>query len=640
MLSRVISRRGFVTASTAALATAAAPAAAADPLAPADPGPAPGSPAAGGAGRRAESDQRRAAAELMAHRILLADDQQNDLTMRYLKLLTGQEKVRGGSARDVLVVGAGVAGMVCARLLLAAGHRVRVLEANRSRVGGRIKTFRGDVFQDGRNHAEAGAMRIPSSHVLTLTLGDTLGVPRRPFHLVDVPPSPDRTSGDSQVTYGSWNGEIFSTGTEPPYTAPSGLGTRLINVNGQVVSKADYAKNPGPVNKTFGWDSNQTTTAAFNDALAHARSYTQIRNPDGSWTDKPIGDRLTGMAQLLYDLDNYSLLQYLVDIAGWDTPQIQAVGTLENLTSRLSYGFLHSVFDATDINPSVTYFEFSDGTDALTTALAKGLPIEQDRAVIRVESSGGKVTVIAEPESGPEDEACDGEIGGSQFRYEADAVVFAMPYAALRHVQFAPLLPYGKRRAINELTHDTAHKVLIEFTERWWEWDEATWRDKLGSDYRTAPHGPAVPAVGGGCISDEADRFVYFPSHPSPGGAPGGVVLAAYNWSADALRYDSLTPQDRHREVLDHLVSLYGERIRRYATDRAVSQSWLRNRWALGEAVIETPGQLLSLGPHVAEPVGNALYFAGDQCQPRYHAWISGAIASGCEAALQVADRA
>lgn len=454
-----------------------------------------------------------------------------------------------------------------------------------------------------------------------------------------MPPSPDRTSGDSQVTYGSWNGEIFSTGTEPPYTAPSGLGTRLINVNGQVVSKADYAKNPGPVNKTFGWDSNQTTTAAFSDALAHARSYTQIRNPDGSWTDKPIGDRLTGMAQLLYDLDNYSLLQYLVDIAGWDTPQIQAVGTLENLTSRLSYGFLHSVFDATDINPSVTYFEFSDGTDALTTALAKGLPIEQDRAVIRVESSGGKVTVIAEPESGPEDEACDGEIGGSQFRYEADAVVFAMPYAALRHVQFAPLLPYGKRRAINELTHDTAHKVLIEFTERWWEWDEATWRDKLGSDYRTAPHGRPYPrSAAAASPTRPTGSSTSLPPQPrrSPRRrGPGRLQLVR---GRPAVRL--VDPQDRHREVLDHLVSLYGERIRRYATDRAVSQSWLRNRWALGEAVIETPGQLLSLGPHVAEPVGNALYFAGDQCQPRYHAWISGAIASGCEAALQVADRA
>ncbi|MFE9426487.1 flavin monoamine oxidase family protein [Kitasatospora sp. NPDC006697] len=621
----MISRRGFFSASGAAVAAASvnSPARAADP---------------GGAGHQPDP-VRWAAAQTMAHRILLTNGAYEDLTLQYLKILTGRQALGRTEQRDVLVVGAGVAGLVCARLLMAAGHRVRVLEANRSRVGGRVKTFRGDVWQDPRHSAEAGAMRIPSSHLFTLALADHLGVERRPFHLVDQPPQPDLQSADSKVVYQSWTGEQFSTGTAPPYTTRPGLGGRLLHLNGQLVSKAAYARNPGPVNKSFGWDSDQTTSAAFAEALTTARKYTQIQNPDGSWTDKPIADRVSGMTRLLYDLDGYSLLRYLSEVAGWADPQIQAVGTVENLTSRLSYGFLHSVFDATDINPSVTYFEFADGMDALPTALAKGLPIERDRVVTRVSGSPGRVTVYAVPESGPEDEACTGAIGGQVHEYQADAVVFAVPFAALRHVTFDPILPYHKRRAITELHHDTAHKVLLEFTERWWEWDEATWRARLGDAYRRGPAGDAVPAVGGGCISDEAARFVYFPSHPSPGGAPGGVVLAGYNWAEDALRFDALTPEDRHNEALDQLAEMFGDRIRRYATDRAVSQSWLRNRWALGEAVVETPGQLISLGPHVAEPVDGQLYFAGDHCQPRYHAWIAGAVASGVEAALQVSNR-
>ncbi|GAA1938260.1 flavin monoamine oxidase family protein [Kitasatospora viridis] len=626
----MISRRGFFTASGAAVAAASvtAPARADAPggqTGPADP-------------TRQVDPTRWAAAQAMAYRILLTDESHRDLTLDYLKLLTGRAALPKTRQRDVLVVGAGVAGMVCARLLIAAGHRVRILEANRSRVGGRVKTFRGEVWQDPRNSAEAGAMRIPSTHLLTLALADHLGVQRRPFDLVDVPPQPDLRSADSKVVYRSWTGEQFSTGNAPVFTTPAGLGGRLINVNGQTVSKAAYAKNPAPVNKTFGWDSNETTTASFADALTTARKYTQIQNPDGSWTDKPIADRVQGMTQLLYDLDGYSLLRYLTEVANWQDPQIQAVGTLENLTSRLSYGFLHSVFDATDINASVTYFEFSEGMDSLPTALAEDLPIEQDRVVTRVVSSPGRVTVHAEPETGSEDEACDGAIGGPVHEYQADAVVFAVPFAALRHVTFDPILPYHKRRAITELHHDTAHKVLLEFTERWWEWDEDAWRRRLGDHYQPGPHGPAVPAVGGGCISDESARFVYFPSHPSAGGSPGGVVLAAYNWAEDALRYDSLTPEDRHDEALDQLAEMFGDRIRGYATDRAVSQSWLRNRWALGEAVVELPGQLTSLGPHVAEPVGDLMYFAGDHCQPRYHAWIAGAVASGVEAAIQVSD--
>ncbi|WP_282203551.1 FAD-dependent oxidoreductase [Kitasatospora fiedleri] len=618
----MISRRGLFLASGGAMAATAL----------AGPG--------AGSSRAAEAappdPARWAAALTMARRILLTDADHRDLTLDYLKLLTGRQRLRPAAAREVLVVGAGVAGMVCARLLQASGHRVRVLEANRSRVGGRVKTFRGDRWQDPRLHAEAGAMRIPSSHVLTLALADHLKVPRRPFHLVDVPPGPAPASGDARVVYRSWTGEEFATGSAPVYTAPPGLGGRLVHVNGQTVSKAAYAADPRPVNKSFGWDSDRTAAAAFDRALDTARAYTMVRGDDGGWRDRPIEQRVTGTARLLYDLDGYSLLRYLQEGEGWSDAQVQAVGTLENLTSRLSYGFLHSVFDASDINPAVTYFEFGAGTDALTEALAQGLPIERGKVVTRVRLGDGGVTVVAEPESGPEDEACEGAIGGDRCEYRADAVVLAVPYAALRHVDFDPILPYGKRRAIAELKHDTAHKVLVEFTRRWWEWDEDAWRAELGADYRPAPHGDAVAAVGGGCVSDGASRFVYFPSHPGDDGAPGGIVLAAYNWAEEALRFDALTPADRHAEALDHLVELFGERIRRYATDRHVSQSWLRNRWALGEAVIETPGQLLSLGPQVAAPVAGRLFFAGDHCQPRYHAWIAGAIASGVEAAVQL----
>ncbi|WP_177204383.1 MULTISPECIES: flavin monoamine oxidase family protein [unclassified Streptomyces] len=593
---------------------------------------------ASGATRGPDSGSARSEAALtMARRVLLTDSAHTDLTLQYLRLLTGNARLPGRRKRRVLVVGAGVAGLTCARLLTAAGHDVRVLEANSNRIGGRIKTFRGHTWQDPRLRAEAGAMRVPSTHVLTLALADSLGVARRPFHLTDVPPSPGIVSGDSRVSYRSWTGEVFSTGTKEPYKAATGRGSRFVHVNGQTLTKAEYLRDPRPVNKSFGWDSATSSSQAWAEALERTRSYTQTRNADGTWSDKPIVDRVEGMAQLLDDLGDMSLHQYLTDVAGWDTAQIQAVGTLENLTSRLSYGLLHSAFGAVNINPSMTYFEFSEGTDSLTRALARGLRIETGRVLTGVSWHDRGVTIHAAPETGPEDEAFHGGTGKTRYTYDAEAVVLAVPFAALRHVTFDPILPYGKRRAIIELHHDTAHKVLIEFTRRWWEWDEDTWKAELGSAYRPAPHGPAVPAVGGGCVSDEASRFVYFPSHPSDDGSPGGVVLAAYNWAGDALRFDALTPGDRRTEALDHLAALYGARIRRFATDRCVSQSWLRNRWALGEAVIETPGQLLSLGPHVFPPVGDSLYFAGDHCQPRYHAWIAGAVASGTEAALQVA---
>ena len=58
----------------------------------------------------------------------------------------------------VIIVGAGVAGLVAGYELLRAGHDPLIMEA-RNRVGGRICTLR-EPFSNGL-YGEAGAMRIP-----------------------------------------------------------------------------------------------------------------------------------------------------------------------------------------------------------------------------------------------------------------------------------------------------------------------------------------------------------------------------------------------------------------------------------------------------------------------------------------------
>src|SRR5699024_3744273 len=67
------------------------------------------------------------------------------------------------SPKNVVIVGAGMAGLVAGSLLKEAGHQVILLEAS-DRVGGRVHTLR-SPFTDGL-YFEAGAMRIPAVHVL------------------------------------------------------------------------------------------------------------------------------------------------------------------------------------------------------------------------------------------------------------------------------------------------------------------------------------------------------------------------------------------------------------------------------------------------------------------------------------------
>jgi monoamine oxidase len=95
---------------------------------------------------------------------------------------------RSGNGRSVVILGAGIAGLVSALELRRAGYRVTVLEA-RNRIGGRVWTIRGGdrIAQTGRpdQHAEfdpglyfnAGAARIPTTHRAILRYAREFGVP-------------------------------------------------------------------------------------------------------------------------------------------------------------------------------------------------------------------------------------------------------------------------------------------------------------------------------------------------------------------------------------------------------------------------------------------------------------------------------
>ena len=80
-------------------------------------------------------------------------------------------------SKRVIVIGAGMAGLVAAFELARQGHDPIVLEAQ-NRVGGRVYTLRS--FAPGL-YAEAGAMRIPQVHDLTLEYCRLFGLELRPF---------------------------------------------------------------------------------------------------------------------------------------------------------------------------------------------------------------------------------------------------------------------------------------------------------------------------------------------------------------------------------------------------------------------------------------------------------------------------
>src|SRR4051812_36302424 len=97
-----------------------------------------------------------------------------------------------GAGKSVVILGAGIAGLVSAYELSRAGYRVKVFEA-RERIGGRVWTIRGGdrIVQTGRpdqqatfssgQYFNAGAARIPSSHRAILGYARRFGVPLETF---------------------------------------------------------------------------------------------------------------------------------------------------------------------------------------------------------------------------------------------------------------------------------------------------------------------------------------------------------------------------------------------------------------------------------------------------------------------------
>lgn len=307
--------------------------------------------------------------------------------------------------RRVIIVGAGLAGLSAGFELKRQGHEVVILEAQ-NRVGGRIHTLRS--FAPGL-YAEAGGMRIPRVHDLTLRYCELFGLPMRPFVMGN----------------------------------PKGL----VHVGG-VRMTAEEA-NADPSRLAFELEANErgsTSDQLWESAIGELREMVE-REGDAAWD------------HIVREYDEFSLYEYLRH-RGWSSGAIEYFAVMNFLESDMHNALVEVLREELG-GAYVDMQEIAGGMDRLPHAFFGSLQqeIRLGAEVYAIDQEPDSVSVHVRTEAGRSVE-------------RADFAIVTIPFSVLRHVEVITPFSREKQRAIRQLNYHASTKILFQVRERIWETDD------------------------------------------------------------------------------------------------------------------------------------------------------------------------
>jgi monoamine oxidase len=461
--------------------------------------------------------------------------------IEYLELIEKGLAPATTQPKRVVILGAGMAGLVAAYELARAGHDPVVLEA-RGRVGGRVYTLR-EPFAPGL-HAEIGAMRLPLSHRLTLAYVRKFNLETYPFTLYN------------PKAYLYLHGKRYRRGE----VNPDELG---FDVAPQQRGKT--------VNQLIG-----EALRPLHEKLA--------QQGEDAW------------AEIVPEYDEYSLREFL-EAQDWTEGAIEMLGLMGGVESRMNGSFIEYLRGTLDFGGELVQIE--GGTDRLPNAFVPAL-----RERIRF---GARVASL---EQTPERVIVHYQTSAGRFSEEGDYAIVTLPFAVLRHIEVHPAFSWPKQRAIRQLNYDASTKIFFQCRRRFWEQDDGI--------------------RGGGTLTDQAIRNLYYPEHGQETGR--GVILASYTWGQDAMRWGAIDPEERIRQAVENVAEIHPQILDEFEV--GASYAWHDDEFAAGVGALFDPGQETLLRDIISQPEGR-YYFAGEHTSI-YRRWIQGAVESGLRSAWEV----
>jgi monoamine oxidase len=313
---------------------------------------------------------------------------------------------------EIVVVGAGLAGLVSAYELEKRGHKVTILEADARHIGGRVRTMR---FADGR-YGEFGAMRIPTRHLLTRHYTSELGLTLRKF-----------VFGNPQAYY-------FIRGERH----------RIADVKAvaALYKLADAEKDKTP---------DDLWSASVDKALATL---------DEADRRELVSPTLTTPRLTAFD---QKTLQQLCEDAGLSQEAIEFMAVTGGSETIMPTAATETLREEMLEVWTQGFDEIVGGTDTLASAFAAKL---KSRPRL-----GCEVMRLTRSADGRRAGAIY-RVNGEERRVDGDYLLCTLPCPVLSRLRVEPEFSGEKWRAIRQLAYDSSTKVLAVANRRFWETDD------------------------------------------------------------------------------------------------------------------------------------------------------------------------